>query len=201
MNCTAHRHERLTQPQPALLADLCEHLKLPLLARDVVLKGLHRSHGLSVVMPLVFELLNDSKTIQIEQRQPPSYSMMGGIMSCAVDLFTRPGKVLDTAAFHVEGGVTDRRLLFDRMVELEGATENEEMHAVGIHEPATYCELKVLIRDNLDDLNRIRRRIISKIITPLRKYDLHRESSGIPDVLAVEETLDHIGLPLATAQV
>ncbi len=38
-------------------------------------------------------------------------------------------------------------------------------------------------------------------ITPLRKYDLHRESSGIPDVLAVEETLDHIGLPLATAQV
>ena len=39
------------------------------------------------------------------------------------------------------------------------------------------------------------------VITPLRKYDLHRESSGIPDVLAVEETLDHIGLPLATAQV
>lgn len=39
------------------------------------------------------------------------------------------------------------------------------------------------------------------LITPLRKYDLHRESSGIPDVLAVEETLDHIGLPLATAQV
>ena len=38
-------------------------------------------------------------------------------------------------------------------------------------------------------------------ITPLRKYDLHRESSGIPDVLAVEETLDHIGLPLATVQV
>ena len=42
---------------------------------------------------------------------------------------------------------------------------------------------------------------IGCIITPLRKYDLHRESSGIPDVLAVEETLDHIGLPLATAQV
>ena len=41
----------------------------------------------------------------------------------------------------------------------------------------------------------------SHFITPLRKYDLHRESSGIPDVLAVEETLDHIGLPLATAQV
>ncbi len=39
------------------------------------------------------------------------------------------------------------------------------------------------------------------LITPLRKYDLHRESSGIPDVLAVEETLDHIGLPLATVQV
>ena len=39
------------------------------------------------------------------------------------------------------------------------------------------------------------------IITPLRKYDLHRESSGIPDVLAVEETLDHMGLPLAAVQV
>ena len=43
--------------------------------------------------------------------------------------------------------------------------------------------------------------IDATLITPLRKYDLHRESSGIPDVLAVEETLDHIGLPLATAQV
>lgn len=39
------------------------------------------------------------------------------------------------------------------------------------------------------------------VITPLRKYDLHRESSGIPDVLAVEETLDHMGLPLAAVQV
>ena len=45
------------------------------------------------------------------------------------------------------------------------------------------------------------RDIVTRLITPLRKYDLHRESSGIPDVLAVEETLDHIGLPLATAQV
>ena len=50
--------------------------------------------------------------------------------------------------------------------------------------------------DGLELLRRLRARI-----TPLRKYDLHRESSGIPDVLAVEETLDHIGLPLATVQV
>ena len=41
----------------------------------------------------------------------------------------------------------------------------------------------------------------TELITPLRKYDLHRESSGIPDVLAVEETLDHMGLPLAAVQV
>ena len=47
----------------------------------------------------------------------------------------------------------------------------------------------------------VRMSMSGAIITPLRKYDLHRESSGIPDVLAVEETLDHIGLPLATAQV
>ena len=40
-------------------------------------------------------------------------------------------------------------------------TETEEMHAVGIHDPNTYCELKDLIRDNLDALNRVRKRTIS----------------------------------------
>ena len=61
--------------------------------------------------------------------------------------------------------------------------------ASNAHQAGPYIPKKVILN------------VFPGLITPLRKYDLHRESSGIPDVLAVEETLDHIGLPLATAQV
>ena len=74
--------------------------------------------------------------------------------------------------------------------------------ALGRKIPATpyfFAPPDLLTRMSMD--SKLKTARLQELITPLRKYDLHRESSGIPDVLAMEETLDHIGLPLATVQV
>ena len=174
----------LSSASPRELEKFCEVSETPPIISFLVLRGQNRTHHLNVALPLVYEMIKRSESVRIDLDGLPSYSTIGGVMSCAFDMYTligkrafplfaqkckplsefflshpalNPTKVLGFTAFHVEGSVLDAKLAFAGSRDLLTEVEAAEMACHGIANHETAAEVRRLVLDNLSDLNKARK--------------------------------------------
>ncbi len=153
-----------------------EGMDLPFLVRYMAVRGSGYYH-FGQLVPGLYERLSASQTTITTN--PPDASGeegIGGQLAASWDRYTREGKIalrslakktgvpdqfdpLCIALFEVEGGFLDRELVWAGGNELRRESYDAQAERAGI-DSSQYAELRALIQQQRDRLNRIRRRVV-----------------------------------------
>lgn len=176
-------YRRLSHFDGAALDQVARNLGLPDTARWLIQRNT-RTAGMAAMIPVVWGMLSDA-TVKTMREFPHAMETVGGLPLCALDKFTRlgklairryylsttelqgfilnfapksqPQKLIGMAIFHAESSILARYLLTPKMEELRAETEEVELIAMGLIDTTVHCNFLELLRKTARQLSQTRR--------------------------------------------